>query len=129
MKATKSLYSLPWLLLFPLIAQAGDVPGTYAKYQWDPTVTSLTSIDFGINVEADPGYRANVLWSNRFVLSGTGDIGRAGTEDNANLGPNFVFTVQGATHYKTGAPGSYCNVHSGASPSVTCRLPYHWLNT
>lgn len=129
MKATKSLYSLPWLLLFPLIAHAGDVPGTYAKYQWDSTVTSLTSIDFGINVEADPGYRANVLWSNRFVLSGTGDIGRAGMEDNANLGPGFVFTVQGATHYKSGAAGSYCTVHGGASPRVTCRLPYHWLNT
>jgi len=129
MKATKSLYTLPWLLLFPLIAHAGDVPGTYAKYQWDPSVTSLTSIDFDIKVQIDPGYRANVLWSNRFVLSGTGDAGRAGMEDNANIGPNFVFTVQGATQYMAGAPGSYCIVHSGTNPRVTCRLPYNWIST
>jgi hypothetical protein len=129
MKATKSLCTLPWLLLFPLIAHAGDVPGTYAKYQWGPSVTPLTSIDFDINVQADPGYRANVLWSTRFVLSDTGDIGRAGMEDNANIGPNFVFTVQGATQYKTGAAGSYCVVHSGDNPRVTCRLPYNWIET
>lgn len=129
MKATKSLYTLPWLLLFSFIAHAGDVPGTYARYQWDPSVTSLTSIDFEINVQADPGYRANVLWSTRFVLSGTGDVGRAGMEDNANIGPNFVFTVQGATQYQTGAPGSYCVAHSGTTPRVTCRLPFAWINT
>lgn len=127
MKATKSLYTLPWLLLFPFIAHAGDVPGSYAKYKWDPSITSLTSIDFNIKVLVNPGYRANVLWSTRFVLSGTGDGGRVGMEDNADVGPNFVFTVQGATQYQTGAAGSYCVVHSGTPSRVTCRLPYNWL--
>jgi hypothetical protein len=129
MKATKRLYTLPWLLLFPFLAHAGDVPGTYAAYQWDPAVTALTSIDYTVDVEADPGYRANVRWATRFVLSGTGEIGRAGMEDNANVGPNFVFTVRGATQYKTGAAGSYCVVHTGDDARVTCRLPYHWINT
>ena len=129
MKATKSLYTLPLFLLFPIIAHAGDVPGTYAKYQWDPSVTSLTSIDYDIKILISPGYRANVLWSNRFVLSGSGEVGRAGVEDNANIGPNFVFTVNGVTQYQTGAPGSYCVAHSGSMPRVTCRLPYNWIST
>jgi hypothetical protein len=129
MKTTKSLYTLPWLLLFPFIAHAGDVPGTHANYQWDPAVTSLTSIDFNVAVDVDPGYRANVLWGTRFALSGSNQIGRAGIEDNANVGPNFVFTVRGATQYKSGAPGSYCVVHTGDNTRVTCRLPYNWINT
>lgn len=129
MKATKSLYTLPCLLLFPFIAHAGDVPGTYAKYQWDPSVTGLTSIGFTINVQANPGYRANVRFANQFHLVGSNNGGYVGMEDNSNLGPNFVFTVQGATQYTAGDPGSYCVVHSGNNPGVTCRLPYNWINT
>lgn len=126
MKATKSLYPLPWLLLFPFIAHAGDVPGTYAKYQWDPSVTGLTSIGFTINVQANPGYRANVRFANQFQLVGSTLGGYAGMEDNSNLGPNFVFTVQGATQYTAGDPGSYCITENSG---ITCRMPYNWTPT
>lgn len=127
MKAIKSLSMLSWLLLFPFIAHAGDVPGTYENYQWDPGVTGLTSVDYIINVQADPGYRANVLWSTRFNFVGTSNGGYAGMEDNANLGPNFVFSVRGATQYMPGSAGSYCAVNDRG---VTCRLPNNgWQST
>lgn len=123
MKATKSLYALSWLLLFPFAAHAGDVPGTVARFQWDPSVTGLTSLDYAINVQTDPGYRANVLWSTRFKLGGTTAGGYAGLEDNSNIGPNLVFSVTGATQYQPGSSGSYCVISNTA---VTCRLPYSW---
>ena len=123
MKATKSLYSLPLLLLFPCFAHAGDVPGTYAKYQWSSSVTGLTSVDYDINVQADPGYRANVRFADHFHLVGSSNGGYVGMEDNSRLGPNFVFTVQGATQYEPGDPGSSCVVYSGENPRVTCRIP------
>ncbi|HKT27251.1 hypothetical protein, partial [Dyella sp.] len=123
MKATKSLYTLPWLLLFPFIAHAGDVPGTYAKYQWSSSVTGLTSVDYDINVQADPGYRANVRFANHFHLVGSSNGGYVGMEDNARFGPNFVFTVRGATQYKAGDSGSRCVVYSGDNARVTCRIP------
>src|SRR5579859_1483038 len=69
---TKSLFILLCLLLFPYIVQAGDTPGTYTWYQFDPSLTGLTSVDYGITVKVDPGYRANVYWSNQFGLVGTG---------------------------------------------------------
>lgn len=123
MKAIKSLSMLSWFLLFPFLAHAGDVPGTYTRYQWDAGVTGLTSVDYAINVQANPGYRANVLWSDRFDFVGSSNGGYAGMEDNANLGPNFVFSVRGATQYKPGSAGSYCVVNERG---VTCRLPYNW---
>lgn len=126
MTAIKNLSVLCWLLLFPFIVNAGDVPGTYAKYQWGAGVTGLTSIDYVINVQADPGYRANVLWSDRFKFVGSSNHGYAGMEDNAHLGPNFVFSVTGATQYQPGSAGSYCVVNDRG---VTCRLPYAWINT
>lgn len=126
MKAIKSLSMLSWLLLFPFIVHAGDVPGTYARYQWGAGVAGLTSVDYVINVQANPGYRANVLWSDRFHFAGSRNGGYAGMEDNANLGPNFVFSVRGATQYKPGSAGSYCVVNDRG---VTCRLPYDWQST
>ena len=126
MTAIKKLSVLSWLLLFPIIVHAGDVPGTYARYQWGAGVTGLTSVDYVVNVQADPGYRANVLWSDRFHFVGSGNAGYAGMEDNARLGPNFVFSVRGATQYQPGSAGSYCVVNDRG---VTCRLPYSWIAT
>ncbi|GGA41226.1 RICIN domain-containing protein [Dyella nitratireducens] len=129
MKATKSLYTLSWLLLFPFFAHAGDVPGTYAKYQWSSSVTGLTSVDYDINVQADPGYRANVRFANRFHLAGSSNGGYVGMEDNSRVGPNFVFTVRGATQYTAGDPGSYCVTLGGKDGGIRCRLPYSWIPT
>ncbi|RDS78931.1 hypothetical protein DWU98_20135 [Dyella monticola] len=129
MKATKSLYTLPLLLLFPILAHAGDVPGTYAKYQWAPAVTGLTAVDYDINVQADPGYRANVRWSNRFHLVGTSNGGYTGMEEKADRGPLFVFSVRGATQYQAGSPGSSCATVSGENGGVSCSMPYNWVPT
>ena len=122
MKATKSLYTLPLLLLFPFLANAGDVPGTYVNYQWGSSATGLTSVDYDINVQADPGYRANVRFANYFSLVDSSNGGYVGMEDSSRLGPNFMFTVYGATQYKAGDPGSSCVVYSGDNPRVTCRI-------
>jgi hypothetical protein len=126
MKATKSLYILSWLLLFPFIVHAGDVPGTYSNYQWDPTVTALTSVDYDINVQVDPGYRSNVRWSNRFNLVGTSNGGYTGLETTAHSGHLLLFSVRGATQYKTGSTGSYCVTSGSGEGRITCRLPYNW---
>ena len=96
MKATKSLYSLLWLLLFPIVAHAGEVPGTYAKYQWDASVAGLTSVDYDITVVVYPGSRANIRWANWFRLVGSSNGGYVGMENRANGGPSFVFSVRGA---------------------------------
>ena len=126
MKATKRLYTLPWLLLFPCLVHAGDAPGSYAKYQWDPSVTGLTSVDYDITVQVDPGYRSNIRWSNRFTLVGTSNDGFTAVENTANSGHLLLFSVRGATQYKAGSPGSYCVTTGGEESRITCRLPYHW---
>jgi len=66
MSKTLSLFNVLLLLMLSVTAHAGDTPGTYTNYQFDPAVTALNSVDFGITVKADPGYRANVYWSNQF---------------------------------------------------------------
>ena len=125
MKVTKSLYSLLWLLLFPIVAHAGEVPGTYAKYQWDASVAGLTSVDYDITVVVYPGSRANIRWANWFRLVGSSNGGYVGMENRANGGPSFVFSVRGATQYQAGA-GVTCVTTGGQNAGVTCTMPYNW---
>jgi hypothetical protein len=127
MKATKSLFTLPLFLLFPIFAHAGDVPGTYTKYQWDPAITGFTSLDYDITLVIAPGYRANVRWSNRFRLVGTSNGGYAGIEEKASSGPLFVFFVKGATQFQAGSAGSSCVATEGTNAGVICSMPYNGI--
>lgn len=125
MKATKSWYSLLLLLLFPFAAHAGEVPGTYTKYQWDASVSGLTSADYAITVVVYPGSRANVRWVNGFRLVGSSNGGYVGMQNRANGGSSFVFSVRGATQYQAGT-GATCVTTDGTNGGVTCTMPYHW---
>jgi len=123
---TKSLFILLCLLLFPYIVQAGDTPGTYTWYQFDPSLTGLTSVDYGITVKVDPGYRANVYWSNQFGLVGTSNGGYTGMQSNGGSDRTFLVSVWGATQYKNGSPGSYCLTFGGEGTGISCRMHYNW---
>lgn len=126
MKATKSLFIVFCVLLFPWLVHAGEVPGSYATYKWDASVTGLTSVDYQITVQIHPGERSNVRWATQFGLVGSTSRGYAGMENTAKDGTLFVFSVSGATQFQPGSPGSSCMVVNGAQARVTCRLPYNW---
>ncbi|WP_266170544.1 ricin-type beta-trefoil lectin domain protein [Dyella subtropica] len=126
MKATKGLCSLLMLLILPFAAQAGDTPGTYTHYQFAPSVTALDSVDYGITVQTDPGYRADVYWSNQFSLVGTGSGGYTGMQSNGGSHRMFLFSIWDATEAKPGSEGSYCVSFGGEGVGKSCRMAHEW---
>ncbi|WP_266160542.1 hypothetical protein, partial [Dyella silvatica] len=79
------------LSVLPLVVHAGDTPGSYTNYKFDSSVSSLNSVDFGITVKTDPGYQANVYWSNQFSLVGTSSGGYTGMQSNGGSKRMFLF--------------------------------------
>ena len=126
MSKTLSLCSLLLLLMLSVTAHAGDTPGTYTNYQFDPAVTALNSVDFGITVKADPGYRANVFWSNQFSLVGTRSGGYTGMQSNGGSDRMFLFSIWDATEARSGSKGSACVNFGGEGVGKSCRMAHEW---
>lgn len=126
MKKMLSLCSGFCLLLLSLIAHAGDTPGTYTNYRFGPTVTALHSVDFGITVKTDPGYRASVFWSNQFSLVGTHSGGYTGMQSNGGDPRMFLFSVWDATEARAGTKGSQCVSFGGEGVGRSCRMAHDW---
>lgn len=118
------LCTLLLLLVLSVSARAGDTPGTYTNYTFDPAVTALDSVDFGIKVISDPGYRANVFWSNQFSLVGTSSGGYTGMQSNGGSDRMFLFSVWDATEAKAGTPGSACVDFGGEGIGKSCRMAH-----
>ncbi|WP_363800280.1 ricin-type beta-trefoil lectin domain protein [Lysobacter firmicutimachus] len=129
MKIVESIRRLGALMLLSLLslsASAGDTPGSYTHYAFDPSITGLNSVDFGITVETDPGYRANVYWSNQFSFVGTPSGGYTGMQSNGGNARMFLFSVWDATEAKPGSTGSYCLSFGGEGVGKSCRMAYEW---
>ncbi|MGO1001333.1 ricin-type beta-trefoil lectin domain protein [Lysobacter sp. CA196] len=129
MKIVRSIQrwgSLLLLSLLSLSASAGDTPGTYTNYAFDPAISGLDSVDFGITVETDPGYRANVYWSNQFAFVGTPSGGYTGMQSNGGKSRMFLFSVWDATEAKAGSAGSYCLNFDGEGVGKSCRMAHEW---
>jgi hypothetical protein len=82
-------------------------------------------VDFGITVQTDPGYRANVFWSNQFSLLG-GQGGYTGMQSNGGDKRMFLFSLWDATEAKPGSPGSYCLNFGGEGVGKSCRMAHAW---
>jgi hypothetical protein len=126
MMKTMSLCTLLLLLVLSISARAGDTPGTYTNYKFDPAVTALDSVDFGIKVISDPGYRANVFWSNQFSLVGTSSGGYTGMQSNGGSDRMFLFSIWDATEAKAGTAGSACVDFGGEGIGKSCRMAHEW---
>lgn len=126
MKKMLSLCSGCCLLLLSLIAHAGDTPGSYTNYRFGPAVTTLHSVDFGITVKSDPGYRASVFWSNQFNLVGTHSGGYTGMQSNGGDPRMFLFSVWDATEARAGTKGSHCVNFGGEGVGKSCRMAHDW---
>ncbi|MFC5740828.1 RICIN domain-containing protein [Dyella tabacisoli] len=126
MKAIKGLCGLLLLAALPLAAHAGDTPGSYTNYKFDPSVSTLNAVDFGITVKTDPGYRANVYWSNQFSLVGTSSGGYTGMQSNGGSKRMFLFSIWDATQSKPGSAGSYCVSFGGEGVGQSCRMAHEW---
>lgn len=120
------LWTLLVLLVLSVSARAGDTPGTYTNYKFDPAVSALNSVDFGITVKSDPGYRANVFWSNQFSLVGTNSGGYTGMQSNGGSDRMFLFSIWDATEAKAGTPGSACVNFGGEGVGKSCRMAREW---
>lgn len=118
-----------WLALLvmmaPALALASNTPGSYTHYAFDPGVTGLNAVDFGITVQTDPGYRANVFWSNQFSLS-KAQGGYTGMQSNGGEKRMFLFSLWNATEAKPGTPGSYCLSFGGEGVGQSCRMAHEW---
>jgi hypothetical protein len=124
MKPLKSLLAALSLLV-PVVAFASSTPGSYTNYAFDPGVIGLYSVDFGITVHTDPGYRANVFWSNQFSLAG-GQGGYTGMQSNGGEKRMFLFSLWNATEAKPGSPGSHCLDFGGEGVGKSCRMAHEW---
>jgi hypothetical protein len=124
MKLLRSLLALLSVAL-PLTAFASNTPGSYTHYAFDPGVTGLDAVDFGITVQTDPGYRANVFWSNQFSLS-KAQGGYTGMQSNGGDKRMFLFSLWNATEAKPGTPGSYCLDFGGEGVGKSCRMAHEW---
>jgi hypothetical protein len=123
----KSLKTWMWclLLVFPAMALASSTPGSYTHYAFDPGVAGLRAVDFGITVQTDPGYRANVFWSNQFGVVG-GQGGYTGMQSNGGDKRTFLFSLWNATEAKPGSAGSYCLGFGGEGVGESCRMKHEW---
>lgn len=115
----------PLLLAMSSIAFASNTPGSYTHYAFDPSAGDLKSVDFGMTVESDPGYRANVFWSNQFSLVG-GQGGYTGMQSNGGEKRMFLFSLWNATEAKPGSSGSYCLDFGGEGVGKSCRMAHEW---
>jgi hypothetical protein len=113
------------LLACPALAFASNTPGSYTHYAFDPGVTGFDAVDFGITVQTDPGYRANVFWSHQFDLVG-GQGGYTGMQSNGGDKRTFLFSLWDATEAKAGSAGSYCVSFGGEGVGRSCRLKHDW---
>ncbi|MGO1001870.1 ricin-type beta-trefoil lectin domain protein [Lysobacter sp. CA196] len=114
------------LAALPLQVVAGNTPGSYVNYQFDPSVTGLDSVDFGITVETDPGARANVYWSNQFNLVGASGAAYTGMQRVGGQGGLFLFSVWNGTEAKVGSSGSYCITFQEDGTGKSCRMKFDW---
>ncbi|GLQ97327.1 DUF3472 domain-containing protein [Dyella mobilis] len=112
-------------LAIPAIALASNTPGSYTHYAFDPAVKGMQAVDFGITVQTDPGYRANVFWSNQFSLVG-GQGGYTGMQSNGGDKRMFLFSLWDATEAKPGSAGSYCLSFGGEGVGRSCRMAHAW---
>lgn len=126
MMKTTSLCVMLLLLMLSINARAGDTPGSYTYYKFDPTVTALKAVDFAITVDPDPGYRANVFWSNQFNLVGTSSGAYTGMQSNGGTDRMFLFSVWDATEAKAGSAGSACVDFGGEGIGKSCRIAHEW---
>ena len=114
------------LFLLPLIACAGETPGSYTNYRFAPAVTVLHSVDFAITVKTDPGYRASVFWSNEFNIVGTRSGAYTGMQSNGGDPRMFLFSVWNATEARVGTKGSKCFKFGGEGVGMSCHMAHDW---
>lgn len=119
-------WAVPCLFaLFALNSHAGNTPGSYTHYSFNPSVTSLSSVDFGITPEVEPGARANVYWSNQFKFA-NGTVAYTGMQRVSGQGGMFLYSVWDGTEAKVGSPGSYCITFQEDGTGKSCRMKFDW---
>eukprot|EP01133_Synstelium_polycarpum_P021661 gene21661-26022_t len=106
-------------------AETGITPGSYVYYKF-PGTAPLTSVDFFVTIETDPGYNACVFWSNQFQLV-SGQVGYAGIQSNGGDKRTFLFSLWGATATQVGTPGSICEEFTGEGVGLHCWYNFDWV--
>ncbi|HVJ38340.1 MAG TPA: ricin-type beta-trefoil lectin domain protein [Stenotrophomonas sp.] len=113
------------LLLSVSVRATGLTPGTYTHYAFDGAQAGFESVDFAITVDQDPGYTANVYWSNQFDLVGSSGA-YAGMQSNGGDKRMFLFSAWDANEARAGSEGSYCVRFDGEGEGYSCRKQHDW---
>eukprot|EP01133_Synstelium_polycarpum_P021662 gene21662-26023_t len=103
----------------------GKTPGSYVYYTI-PGTAPLTSVDFFVTIETDPGYNSRVFWSNQFDFV-TGQGGYLGMQSNGGDKRQFLFSLWGATASYKGSPGSICEEFTGEGVGLHCWYHFDWV--
>ncbi|MFD0884412.1 ricin-type beta-trefoil lectin domain protein [Streptosporangium algeriense] len=101
-----------------------SIPSPAVNYEF-PTGSTLSSVDWAIRVEADPGSLSYVFWINQFHF-GDGAFAYTGLQTNGGGERTFLFSVWDATEAKPGSPGSYCLPFKESRSGQSCRMKYDW---
>eukprot|EP01133_Synstelium_polycarpum_P021663 gene21663-26024_t len=123
--ATLSLLAVLLLANTTYADDQGKTPGSYVYYNI-PGTAPLTSVDFFVTIETDPGYNARVFWSNQFQLAG-GQVGYTGVQSNGGDKRTFLFSLWGATATQVGSPGSICEAFNGEGTGLHCWYYFDWV--
>lgn len=107
---------------------AGKTPSSYSNFTYPNSPSGLDEFNITLNVTRDPGYTANLYWSNQFGFDTGHEYGVIGMQSH-DIEPNqrpFLFSIMNATAATPGSSISWCEKYTGSESGYACRFDALW---
>ncbi|EGG20993.1 hypothetical protein DFA_00862 [Cavenderia fasciculata] len=104
-------------------------PYSYSFFKF-PTVLNkkLSSVEFQITINTDPGFYSNIFWSFQFDLFGGSSSGHIGIRSNGGTTRQFIFSVWDAIDSFSNSSNTKCSTFNGGEGEKGhhCVVEWNW---